>query len=360
MSGVYGHNINFAIFGESHGPAIGGVISSLPAGLDIDFDAIDHDLKRRNHRAIYSTSRAEADKYEILSGVLEGKVTGAPLAFIIRNADTKSGDYSQLKELMRHGHSDYPAYIKYNGCNDVRGGGHFSGRLTAPLVFAGSLARQYLKQKGIGVFSHIISVGSVKGESLINNLPSQDKINELQNMEMPVMSDKLKSAFMEEIEKHRNDCNSIGGVIECCLYGIPAGIGSPFFDSVESRLSAMMFSIPAVKGIEFGVGFGITEMTGFDANDKYEYNGKKVVAKTNNNGGILGGITNGMPIVFRVAIKPTPSVFKPQDTVNVKTGENGVLTLKGRHDACIVPRACAAVECAAALTLFDMLCGEGK
>jgi len=357
MSGVYGHNINFAIFGESHGPAIGGVISSLPAGLDIDFDAIDHDLKRRNHRAIYSTSRAEADKYEILSGVLEGKVTGAPLAFIIRNADTKSGDYSQLKELMRPGHSDYPAYIKYNGCNDVRGGGHFSGRLTAPLVFAGSLARQYLKQKGIGVFSHIISVGSVKGESLINNLPSQDKINELQNMEMPVMSDKLKSAFMEEIEKHRNDCNSIGGVIECCLYGIPAGIGSPFFDSVESRLSAMMFSIPAVKGIEFGVGFGITEMTGFDANDKYEYNGKKVVAKTNNNGGILGGITNGAPIVFKTAIKPTPSVSLEQETVDLKERCNTTVDVKGRHDSCIVPRAVPVIEAAAALVILDIVRG---
>ncbi len=355
MSATYGKNINFTIFGESHGVAIGGVLANLPAGHEIDFDAIDKDLARRNHRAFYSTQRAEADKYEILSGVFEGKVTGAPLSFIIRNSDTKSGDYSELKSLMRPGHSDYPAFIKYGGNNDVRGGGHFSGRLTAPIVFAGSLIKQYLKNKGIVVFSHILSVGSVKGKSILDSMPTPEKIDRLTKAEMPVLDDKLVDLFGEEIKKHQADNNSIGGVIECCILNVPAGMGEPFFNSVESEISKIMFSIPAVKGIEFGKGFGITEMTGFDANDKYCFENGKITAKTNNNGGILGGITNGMPIVFRVAIKPTPSVFKSQETVNVKTGENDVLTLKGRHDACIVPRACAPVECAAALAVFDML-----
>lgn len=355
MSGVYGKNVTLTIFGESHGPAIGGVITSLPPGEKIDFSAIDKDLSRRNHRAVYSTARAEADKYEILSGVDGDTLTGAPLAFIIRNADTKSGDYSQLKELMRPGHSDYPAYVKYKGANDVRGGGHFSGRLTAVLVFAGSLARQLLKRRGIDIFSHITSIGSVKGKSIVNNMPPFEKITQLQTENMPVLDDSLKESYINEIKKYTGDGNSVGGTVECCILNMPAGIGDPFFHSLESELSSMIFSVPAVKGIEFGLGFAISESNGYEANDSYRYENGKVVALTNNNGGILGGITNGMPVIFKAAIKPTPSIFKPQETVNVKTKTNGILTLKGRHDSCIVPRAAAAIECAAAFTILDVM-----
>lgn len=358
MSGVYGKNVQLSIFGESHGPAIGGVISSLPPGEKIDFSAIDADLSRRNHRAVYSTPRAEADKYEILSGVNDGVLTGAPLAFIIRNNDTKSKDYSQLKELMRPGHSDYPAYVKYKGANDVRGGGHFSGRITAPLVFAGSLARQLLAKKGIEIFSHITSIGNVSGESIVNNMPPQSVISALQKENMPVIGDELKERYIDEIKKYAEGKNSVGGTVECCILNMPAGIGDPFFNSLESEISSMIFSVPAVKGIEFGIGFDITKCGGYDANDKYRYEGEKVVTETNNNGGILGGISNGMPIIFRAAVKPTSSIFLPQQTINVKTKTNETLVLKGRHDFCIVPRAAAVIECAAAFTIFDVLGGK--
>ena len=354
MGATWGNKIQFSIFGESHGRGIGGVLSGIKAGTKIDFDKIDCEMKRRNHRAFYSTERDEKDEYEILSGIKDGIATGSPIGFVIYNKDSHSSDYVNLNETPRPGHADYSAVIKHGGFNDYRGGGHFSGRITAPLTLAGSVARQVLESKGIRIVSHILSIGSVKGESILDKPISDADIDRLHSMPFPVMDEEKLSAMEDEIRKYKDDLNSIGGVIECAIYGIEAGIGSPFFDSVESTLSHMMFSIPAVKGIEFGKGFDITSMSGFDANDNYEMKDGKVTLISNNNGGILGGITNGAPVVFRVAIKPTPSVFKTQKTVNLKTMENDEITLKGRHDACIVPRACAVVEAGTALCLADL------
>ncbi|MBE7012871.1 MAG: chorismate synthase [Ruminococcaceae bacterium] len=357
MSDIWGKNIQLAIFGESHGAAIGGVISSLPAGVAIDFEKIDKDLKRRNHRASYSTARAETDEYEILSGIYEGKTTGSALSYVIRNKDTRSGDYKNLNVTPRPGHADYPASVKYGGFNDYRGGGHFSGRITAALVFAGSIAKQILASDGIEICAQILSIGSVKGKSFIDENLQDDKIKDLQSRLFAVTDSDLESAMMAEIEKYKSSGNSIGGIVECAVTGMEAGYGDPFFDSVESRLSSMLFSIPAVKGVEFGRGFDITGMSGFEANDFYEYTDGAVTTKTNNNGGLLGGITNGSPIVFKTAIKPTPSVSLEQETVDLDRGCNTTVEVKGRHDACIVPRAVAVVEAAAALVILDILRG---
>lgn len=356
MSDVWGKNIQFTIFGESHGTAIGGVLSSLPSGVEIDFDAINYELKRRNHRASYSTPRAEADEYEILSGVYNGKTTGTALAFIIRNGDTKSGDYANLNNTPRPGHADYPASLRYDGFNDYRGGGHFSGRLTAPLVVAGAIAKQILNAKGIDIFAHILSIGNVNGKSLADGI----KIAEFNNVRQKLFAadDNLEVQMMEEIEKYRKDGNSIGGVIECAVSNMPVGIGNPFFESVESRLSSMLFSIPAVKGVEFGKGFEIAKMSGFDANDNYRCVDGEIATETNNNGGLLGGITNGAPIIFKTAIKPTPSISMEQATVDLEKMENTTLKIKGRHDTCIVPRAVPVIEAAAALVILDMLQGR--
>ena len=355
MSATWGKNIKFTIFGESHGRAIGGVLDGIKAGTKIDFDKIDVEMKRRNHRAFYSTQRDEKDACEILSGVKDGVATGSPIGFMIRNNDQHSGDYVNLNETPRPGHADYPAAVKHGGFNDYRGGGHFSGRITAPLTFAGSVARQILESKGIKIVSHIYSIGNVKSDSILENPLTYEDIEKLHSMEFPVLSEETAKAMEQEIANYKNDCNSVGGVVECAVYGIKAGIGSPFFDSVESNIAHLMFSIPAVKGVEFGRGFDIATMGGFEANDNYRIEDGKVIATTNNNGGILGGITNGMPIVFRVAIKPTPSVFKTQSTVNLTDMTNSEITLKGRHDACIVPRAAAVVEAATALCLADLM-----
>lgn len=357
MSDIWGKNIQFAIFGESHGTAIGGVISSLPAGVEIDFEAINHELRRRNHRAAYSTARAEADEFEILSGVYEGKTTGSALSFIIRNQDTRSGDYKNLNVTPRPGHADYPASVKYNGFNDYRGGGHFSGRITAPLVVAGAIAKQILKAEGIDIFAHILSIGCVKGESFVDTGICDETVKTLKSKIFAVANEDLENAMMAEVEKYRSQGNSIGGVIECAVTGAPGGLGNPFFESVESRLAAMLFSIPAVKGVEFGKGFGISELSGFEANDAYEYIDGQVKTKTNNNGGILGGITNGAPVIFKAAIKPTPSISMEQETVDLNTGTNTTVEVKGRHDSCIVPRAVPVVEAAAALVMLDILRG---
>lgn len=355
MSASWGRKIQFSIFGESHGKAIGGVLSGIRAGTEIDFSAVDFEMKRRNHRAFYSTARDEKDEYEVLSGVLDGVATGAPIGFVIYNKDSHSKDYVNLNDTPRPGHADYSACIKHNGFNDYRGGGHFSGRITAPLTLAGSVARQILEKKGISIVSHIQSIGDVAEASILDRPLEEEEIKSLHNKQFPVLNDSIAKDMEEEILRYKNDCNSIGGVIECAVYGIEAGIGSPFFDSAESVISHMMFSIPAVKGIEFGRGFDISRMDGMTANDSYRVRDGKVETITNNNGGIVGGITNGMPLVFRVAIKPTPSIFKTQDTVRLSTMENDEITLKGRHDACIVPRAAAVVEAGTALCLLDLM-----
>ena len=355
MSAVWGKNIQFSIFGESHGVAIGGIISSLKAGKKIDFEKINIEMKRRNHRAFYSTNRNEEDLYEILSGVTNGVTNGFPLAFSIRNGEHNSKDYPNLNLTPRPGHADYPACIKHDGFNDYKGGGHFSGRITAPLCFAGSVAKQYLEDYNIKILSHIKSIGNVKSTQSLPEEYNEELSKKLFNDEFPVINESTKEEMFSCIKNAKEDGDSVGGIIECVIYNAPAGVGSPFFDSVESRLSQLLYSIPAVKGVEFGLGFDITKICGSEANDEYVTDGEKIKTLSNNNGGILGGITNGMPIVFRVAVKPTPSIFKTQQTVNLKTMKNEELTLKGRHDACIVPRAVAVIEACAALCFLDML-----
>lgn len=356
MSGIWGNNIKISIFGESHGGAIGINISGLPSGKKIPFDIIAKDAARRAPgKNDMSTSRKEADKIEILSGVFEGKTTGAPLCGIIRNSDTRSKDYSRLKDVMRPGHSDYPANIKYEGFNDYRGGGHFSGRITAPLVFAGAIAKGILKEKGINIGAHVKSIGNIKDEGFDLTNINQDTFEKVSSKELSIIDDKKGEAMRELILQARREGDSVGGVVECAILGVEAGIGDPFFDSVESTIAHLAFSVPAVKGIEFGTGFKMTQMRGSEANDSYYYDGEVIRTKTNNNGGILGGITNGMPIVFSVAIKPTPSISKIQNTIDISKKENSTLQVVGRHDPCIVPRAVVVIEAIAAIAVLDLL-----
>lgn len=355
MSANWGTNIELSLFGESHGKAIGIVIGNLPAGIKLDMNAIRKDMQRRAPgQNKMSTARKEADEVEIISGLLDGMTTGAPLVGMIYNNDQHSKDYSYLKELMRPGHSDYPAYKKYHGFNDVRGGGHFSGRLTAPIVFAGAIAKQILAAKEIYVGAHIQSIKDVEDERFDVNV-SESTLEKLFIKQYPTINDEVFMKMQEVIEEARLNQDSVGGMIECAIINVPAGIGNPFFDSIESHLSQLLFSIPAVKSVSFGLGEKITQLYGSEANDSYYYDNDIVKAKTNHNGGILGGISNGMPIIFRVGIKPTPSISKKQNTVNVKTNENTVLEVKGRHDPCIVPRAIVVVEAMAALGILDII-----
>lgn len=354
MAATYKNNIELTIFGESHGKAIGIVIGNLPSGIQLDEEQIKHDMQRRAPgQNKMSTARKEADLVEIISGVQDGITTGAPLTGLIYNSDQHSKDYSLLKANMRPGHSDYPAYIKYQGFNDVRGGGHFSGRITAPIVFAGAIAKQILKQKGIQIGAHILSIKDVQDAYYDMSL-SKETLDELAQQKYPVINKDIFPQMEATIEQARMNQDSVGGKIECAIVGMPAGIGEPFFDSVESHLSQLLFSIPAVKGVQFGYDH-ISELYGSEANDQYYYDNEVVKTKTNNNGGIIGGITNGMPIVFNVAIKPTASISQKQDTINVQTKENTTLEVRGRHDPCIVPRAVVVVEAMAALCMLDFL-----
>lgn len=359
MSANWGKNIELSIFGESHGKAIGINIGNLPSGITIDMEKVNHEMQRRAPgNSKLSTSRKEADKIEIISGLCDGKTTGAPLCGLIYNTDQRSKDYSILETHMRPGHSDYSAYIKYHGFNDVRGGGHFSGRITAPIVFAGAIAKQILEQKGIYIGAHIKSICHINDESFDTNI-NLDILKHLNKQQYPVINQEVFSQMEEVINKARENLNSVGGQIECAIIGIEAGIGEPFFNSLESTIASLMFSIPAVKGLSFGKGFEMSYMYGDKANDEYYYKNEKVCTYTNNNGGIVGGISNGMPITFTVAIKPTPSIALKQNTINVKTKENTELEIKGRHDPCIVPRAVVVVEAMAALAILEAI-GGGK
>ena len=356
MSGMWGSKIKLSIFGESHGNAIGITIDGLPAGFSIDMDKIMMEMARRAPgKSSLSTPRKESDIPEILSGYFEGKTTGAPLCAIIRNSNTKSKDYSKLKDVMRPGHADYTGAVRYKGFNDYRGGGHFSGRITAPLVFAGAICKQILEVKGIIVSAHINSIGKIKDCSFLESDISDELLNSFKEKELPLINTKLEDEMRQEILSARSSGDSIGGTIECAILGVSPGIGDPFFDSVESTLAHLMFSVPAVKGIEFGKGFDISKMRGSEANDEYYLENGNIKAKTNNNGGILGGITNGMPIIFNVAIKPTASIFKEQNTVNIVTMEETTLCIEGRHDPCIVQRALPVIEAVAAIGITELM-----
>jgi chorismate synthase len=354
LSGVWGNKIKYSIFGESHGNGIGIVIDGLEPGIELDLDAISKEMERRAPgKNKLSTSRNEKDQFEILSGVFQDKTTGAPLCAIIRNNNQHSKDYSKTKDLIRPGHADYTGRIKYNDFNDYRGGGHFSGRITAPLVFAGAVAKQVLIKKGIIIGSHIYSIKNIKDDKFDLASIKEESLKELTKMDFPVINSEKNSIMKEEILKAREEKDSIGGIIECAAINLPSGIGSPYFDSIESSLSHLLFSIPAVKGVEFGLGFEITELLGSKANDEYYIEDEVINTYTNNNGGILGGITNGMPLVFRVAIKPTPSIAKSQRTVDIIKRENTNIEVHGRHDPCIVQRAIPVVEAVTAMGILE-------
>lgn len=356
MSSEFGEKIKVSIFGESHGEAIGCVIDGLPSGVRLDMDKIYADMSRRAPgKDKFATPRLEKDIPHILSGTLDDVTTGAPLAMIIENTNTRSGDYGNLLTVPRPSHSDYPAYVKYNGFNDIRGGGHFSGRLTAPIVFAGAVAKQILEEKGIVIGAHISQVGNAFDKAFDKNNVSSDLLKKLTSNNFSVIDDNAEEKMREEIESARMAQDSVGGIIECAVIGVPVGVGGNMFSTVESKLSSILFGVPAVKGVEFGEGFGFASMRGSQANDPYCVKDGKVAVKTNNNGGVLGGITTGAPIIFRVAIKPTPSISQPQQSVNLQTMEEETLVVKGRHDPCIVPRAVPVIEATAALGILDLM-----
>ncbi|SHI75568.1 chorismate synthase [Lutispora thermophila] len=359
MSGIWGNRLKVSIFGESHGEAIGAVIDGLPPGIKLDLEAVRSQMKRRAPgQGGITTARREEDEFQILSGFFNGYTTGTPLAFIIKNNDTRSSDYEYLKNVPRPGHGDYTGKIKYRGYNDYRGGGHFSGRITAPIVFVGAICRQFLEEKGIYIGSHIKNIGKADDDSFDAVHIDKDLIFKLNVMRLPLIAEEKIKDMESEIMLAKADGDSIGGSVECAVIGLGAGLGEPFFDSVESRLAHILFSIPGVKGVEFGSGFSSVRMRGSEVNDEFYIQDGEIKTKTNHCGGILGGITNGMPIIFRVAIKPTPSIAKNQKSVDMTKMETVDLNIKGRHDPCIVPRAVPVVEAAAAIGIIDFVLEE--
>ncbi len=357
MADSFGKLFRITLFGESHSAAIGVVIDGVPAGIPLDLDKINKEMRRRAPgQDNLSTPRKEADLPNIVSGFFEGKTTGTPLCVIIENTNTRSGDYTP--ELLRPAHADFTGKVRYSGFNDYRGGGHFSGRLTAPLVFAGAVAKQFLEREGITVMAHLKSVGDVCDESFPPCEIGGDLAEKILSYELPVIDESVIGKMKEAILSAKADKDSVGGVVECVVVGARAGLGSPFFESVESRLAAMMFSVPAVKGIEFGAGFNITKMRGSEANDSFYLDGDKIRTRTNNNGGINGGITNSMPIIFRTAIKPTPSIAAEQETVNIDEMKECKMSIHGRHDPCIAHRAVSVIEAAASVVMADLVLEE--
>lgn len=356
MSSAIGDKIKISIFGESHGEAIGCVIDGLPAGVKLDLDKIYIDMSRRAPgKDKTATPRLEKDEPHILSGVVDNVTTGAPLCAVIQNTNTKSGDYSNLMSVPRPSHSDYPAYVKYMGYNDIRGGGHFSGRLTAPLVFAGAVAKQILAQKGITVGAHIKQIGKVCDRKANLNDISAKMLNKLTLSNFSLIDETVENDMRAQIESARLNSDSVGGIIECFAVGLPVGIGSNMFDTVEGKLASVLFGVPAVKGVEFGLGFGFADKNASQVNDEYEIKDGKVSTLSNNNGGVLGGMTDGAPLAVSVAIKPTPSIAQKQRSVNLQTMQNEELEIHGRHDPCIVIRAVPVIESAVALGLLDLM-----
>lgn len=352
MKNIFGNNITITLFGESHGEAIGCVLDGIAPGIDIDEEFIACQMEKRKGINSISTPRREEDKVRILSGVFEGRTTGTPIALMIENQSQHSKDYSATKDLARPSHADYTAECKYHGYQDYRGGGHFSGRITAPIVAAGAICLKALEKKGIEIGTHISSCGAVKDRAFGD---FKQDIALLADKEMPVLCDKASQDMIAAIENARNEGDSLGGTLTTAVTGMPAGIGEPWFDTVEGVLAHALFSVPAVKGVQFGLGFGFADKKGSRANDEFYMENGIVRTKTNNNGGINGGITNGMPIVFTCAVKPTPSIFKEQNTVDFRKNEDAVLSLKGRHDPAIIHRARVVVDSITAITLCDLL-----
>lgn len=354
MSSTYGDIIKLSIFGQSHGEAIGMTLDGVPAGLPVDLDRLQEFLNRRRPgQNDHSTPRREEDMPEFLSGIVGGYTCGAPIAAIIRNNNTRSGDYAELKDVPRPGHADYTASIKYGGYQDVAGGGHFSGRLTAPLCIAGGLCKQWLEQKGIRIGARISVIAGIGDDPLYLDWenPDLDAIGK----DFPVLNPEAGAKMREEIAKAKADGDSVGGLIECIITGLPVGLGDPMFGGMESRIAQIVYGIPAVKGLDFGSGFTGSYLRGSQNNDSFIIKDGKIYTENNRAGGILGGITNGMPLVFHTAIKPTPSISKSQKSISLSQKEECTLQVKGRHDPCIVPRAVPVIEAAAAIAVFDAL-----
>ena len=350
MSSTYGERLKLSIFGQSHGPAIGMTLDGIPAGLPVDFEALQAFLDRRAPgQNDYSTPRKEADRPEFLSGILDGFTCGAPIAAVIHNTNTRSGDYNGLKDCPRPGHADFTAQIKYGGYQDAAGGGHFSGRLTAPLCIAGGLCKQWLEKEGIQVGAHLVCVGGVTDDPFDPINPQLDLVR----TDFPVISEAAGARMREIIAQAKADGDSVGGIVECAVTGLPAGLGDPMFSGMESRIAQIVYGIPAVKAVEFGAGYAAGYMRGSEHNDAYTVENGKIKPLTNRAGGILGGITTGMPLCLQVAIKPTPSISKKQQSASFSKLETVDLEVKGRHDPCIAPRAVAVVEAAVAIAIYD-------
>ena len=346
MSSTYGEMIRLTIFGQSHSPAIGMTLEGIPAGSSIDMEKLERFLARRAPgRNAWSTPRAEADRPEFVAGLLGNVTCGVPLTAIIRNTDTRSGDYEELKKKPRPGHADLTAQYKYHGFQDHAGGGHFSGRMTAPLCIAGGICRQLLEKEGVKIMARIAVIGDVEDESAF--------LASVEENEFPVVSPEKGILMQQRIEQAREEGDSIGGIIECVVTGLPVGLGDPMFHGMENRIAQAVFAIPAVKGLEFGAGFAAARMRGSEHNDPFRIRDGKIVTETNHAGGILGGITDGMPICFRAAVKPTPSIAKSQQSVDLEAMKETSLEIRGRHDPCIVPRAVPCMEAAAALAVYD-------
>lgn len=346
MSSSYGENIRLTIFGQSHSAAIGMTLEGIPAGEKLDMEALKRFLARRAPgRNTYSTPRKEADEPEFLCGIVNDVTCGVPITAVIRNTDTRSKDYDQLKRIPRPGHADYTAEIKYGGHQDYAGGGHFSGRLTAPLCIAGGICKQLLEKEGIRILSRISSIGDVEDNGALDTSTSEK--------DFPVVNDAQGQKMQDLIKRMKDHGDSVGGTIECVITGLPAGIGDPMFDGMENRIAHIVFGIPAVKGIEFGAGFASAGLTGSSNNDPFIIRDGKITTETNHCGGILGGITNGMPLTFRIAVKPTPSISGKQKSVDMETMQETELAVSGRHDPCIVPRAVPCAEAAAAIAVYD-------
>ena len=355
MSSTYGENLKLSIFGQSHGPAIGMTLDGIPAGLSVDLDKLQQFLQRRAPgQNDWSTPRKEEDRPEFLGGLLDGYTCGAPIAAVIHNKNTRSGDYANLKDCPRPGHADYTAQVKYGGFQDAAGGGHFSGRLTAPLCIAGGLCKQWLEERGIRIGAHILAIGEC-GDRYFE--PTDPEIESV-DPDFPVLDPDSGKAMQDWIAQARAAGDSVGGIIECAITGLPAGIGEPMFGGVESRIAQIVYGIPAVKGVEFGVGFECACLPGSQSNDDFEIIDGKIVTQTNQAGGILGGITNGMPVIFSVAMKATPSIGCTQQSISLSRMETATLEVKGRHDPCIVPRAVPVIEAAAAIAIYDMILGN--
>ena len=360
MSDTFGNTIKVTIYGESHGPEIGCVIEGLPAGLRVDTAVIDRCLTMRRPSGAISTARVETDPYVIGSGVSEGLTNGDTVRIAIPNRNTRSGDYSEMASLARPSHADYAAYVKYHGENDTRGGGHFSGRVTAAVVAAGAVLLPTLQAKGIRIGTHIAEIAGVKDRAFGAGAELVKDLETLYTLDFAALDEAAGEAMREAILAAKADADSVGGILETAVTGLPVGVGEPFFDSVEGLLAHAIFAIPGIKGIEFGAGFGLANMRGSEANDPFRIKDGRVVTTSNNAGGINGGLTNGMPVIFRCAVRPTPTIGKEQDTINFRENTNATLAAKGRHDPCIVHRVRAVVDAMTAIVIADLLAGEGK